>query len=174
MPTKRKIETGGQGRFLVIWNIPLAYCWDEVVNWLKFVLTLCIRVRIQQVLRTNEMGYQVFWLVFKTEEQAQKFRGVVASRFASEGLKVKCEYVKEEEYSSVAGQCIDRWDDRRGYVNGQTGSTAFQDEPRPYLSHFNLARRLGVPYVAPPTRARRRNRKDRLLQTEPTADGGAL
>lgn len=114
---KRNIEKDGQSRFLIIWNLPILLCWDNVLEWLGFVLTLCPRVRIAQVMRTNEMGFQVFWLVFKSEVHSQRFRVIVASRFAVPGLEVRCDYATEDEYSAVAGQCVDGWDDKKGYLN---------------------------------------------------------
>lgn len=164
--SKKDIAKNGQSRFLLIWNLPVVLCWDNVLEWLKFVVTLCIRVRLLQVLRTNEMGYQVFWLVFKTEEQAQKFRGVVADRYAGPGFKVKCDYASQDEYCAIVGHCVDRWDDKRGFLNGQQGSSLISNEVRPYLSHFGLARRLNVTYVAPPKACRIRHKEPKTTDTD--------
>lgn len=97
----------GVTQFLVIWNFPILFCWDQVLEFLLDTVKMCRAVTLLQVLRTNKMGYQVFWLVFKNAEQAQNFRGLVAGRYTEQDQLVNCDYVDQDDYSSVAGHCVD-------------------------------------------------------------------
>lgn len=172
---KPDIEPEGQSRFLIIWNLPIIFCWDDVLTWIFQVLSFAYGAKIRRIHRTNERGFQVFWLAFNTEEKASGFRGIVTYRRANLGHVVKCDFVAPEEYSAVAGRCRDVWEEGKGYLGSLISSAPFPEEPLSNrLTHPRLASRLGIdpdpPLTHVPTRrSRRRGRKTRL----PT-DGGAL
>lgn len=169
------ILVDGQSRFVILWNVPLVYCWDNILEWLDEVTVFCHNAVILQVYRTNERGFQVFWLAFNSEEKAAVFRGVVTERYTKNGHLAKIDFVSPNEFNSVAGRCSDKWIKKKGYLGPLNKSQPFPLESAEHLSVPSLAARLGVqpdPILAVPTKRGKRGGRSRKLQ-QPT-DGGAL
>lgn len=169
----------GITRFLIIWNIPNFYSWKDVLHWLTFTASRCRNVELVQVYRTNEMGVQVFWLVFKTEHQAESFRGRVASRYAERDHEIRCDFITANEFSSIAGRPIDRWDAKSQSSNVVDLSAPLPNDPTGAISFPSLATRIGLPDapVAGPSGKKQRGKragKNRNKAIEGTTDGGAL
>lgn len=113
-------------------------------KWATATAKKCRRVKLLQVLRTNEMGHQVFWLAFKHADHAESFRGRVASRYTDNDHFVRCDFVAPPGYSMVAGRCTDRWDSSKGLLAGRSSSEAFPNDSNGRLSLPGLAARLGI------------------------------
>lgn len=167
-----QISQGSQTRFLLLWNVPVIYTWDNIMSWVLETVRLCYGAQLTKVQRSNEGGHQVFWLTFASEHDAVTFRGVVADRWTRNGHLVKCDFVSRDEYNSIGGRCVDKWEKRRGFIGTFDPKDTFPTDARPRLSHPSLAARLGVRNVpAAPTKRGRRGGSKRNKQS---SDGGAL
>lgn len=167
----------GISRFLIIWNIPRFYSWNDVLRWLTTTASSCRNVELVQVYRTNEMGMQVFWLVFKKDYQAESFRGRVASRYAERDHEIWCDFVTANEYSSIAGRQIDRWDVGPKTTNIANLTSPLPNDSNGRISFPGLASRLGLPEtpsVEPTAKNQRGKRAGKKLKNKRPTDGGAL
>lgn len=104
----------------------------------------CSKVKLLQILRTNEMGVQVFWLAFNSADQAQLFRGLIAHCYLALNHLTECDFVSSKDYSTAAGTSTDRWDLAKGFIG-----TNDIDQPLPVLHSGNLilsslAEHLGI------------------------------
>lgn len=61
----------------MLWNQPTYYIWQQVVTWACSILPLIGDPILGRIVRTNESGFQILWMQFRTEEGAQRFPGVV-------------------------------------------------------------------------------------------------
>lgn len=43
------IVADGQSRFVILWNVPLVYCWDNILEWLDEIIVFCHKAEILQV-----------------------------------------------------------------------------------------------------------------------------
>ncbi|KAF9549478.1 hypothetical protein CPC08DRAFT_755264 [Agrocybe pediades] len=149
VPVLSTINEEGRSRFLIIWNLPLYHTWKSVIIWTKGVLTLVPSVRLMRVIRTNVGGEQVFWLAFKSPDQASTFRGQVAGRKAEGGVVVACEFVSQNEYCSVTGNQPPSWEpDADKFTGGLTEHSLLTDLEVARQPSLTLADRLGL-QVAP-------------------------
>lgn len=175
VPTISTIDRGNQTKFLLLWNVPEVYCWEQVLFWITEVGKLSFGAKPKSVHRTNEGSQHVFWLSFVNPQQAATFRGVVADRSTKNGHHVKCDFVSNEEYSASSGHQKEKWTRKVGYSGNLPVNEAFPDDRRPRLSHSSLAARLGIalddtPVPPKPTKRGRRGGREVRQST----DGGAL
>ncbi|KAF8175363.1 hypothetical protein BJ912DRAFT_931090 [Pholiota molesta] len=112
VPVMSVIGPGTQTAYLIIWNLPPAFTWRSIVQWILMVLPLAGKTlsSLERVLRTNEAGLQIFWLKFWTVNDAIAFRGVVSNRqITNQGIVVNCDFVERNEYAGANGRSADFW-----------------------------------------------------------------
>ncbi|KAF8168915.1 hypothetical protein BJ912DRAFT_1067413 [Pholiota molesta] len=145
----------------LLWNLPAAFIWHNVVHWILMVLPLAGNPPLERVLRTNESGTQVFWLKFRTVAAAISFRGVVASRHITDGgLLVHCDFILTSDYAGANGRSSDYWENS-GLSYDRSLDSEFSDLYCPRaITGPGLAARLGMEHVSStynkPTKSKRR------------------
>lgn len=110
VPVAENVEARALSKYLILWNLPAYYIWQHVVNWVCSILPLIGDPPLACIVRTNESGFQVFWMKFRTEEGAQRFRGVAHGvRLGPDETRASCDFVKLDEYNGANGRSFDRW-----------------------------------------------------------------
>lgn len=179
----------------MLWNLPTYYIWQHVVTWVCSILPLIDDPYLGRIVRTNESGFQIFWMQFRTVEGAQRFRGVVQGLLLGpDETRINCDFVKQDEFNGAGGRSSDQWT-HKGLTHNRSLLEAFSDSfCRPAVAEPSLLSRLtmtpqdpsAVPLIARLSKSARRrqnNPKPRVKkakQKKPAtmdldaADGGAL
>ncbi|KAF8200964.1 hypothetical protein BJ912DRAFT_1123641 [Pholiota molesta] len=85
VPVASVIGPGTQTAYLIIWNLPPAFTWRSIVQWILMVLPLAVN-------------------------DAIAFRGVVSNRqITNQGIVVNCDFVERNEYAGANGRSADFW-----------------------------------------------------------------
>ena len=127
IPLNSVISPLSQSRFLLIWNLPAHFVWNDVVRWIGMCISYLGKFKpvLERVVRTNQRGEQAFWLAFNSIGGASAFRGVVAGRQAADTQIIKCDFVDGNEYSSASSRSSDFWTPKDGFVAGVSPTTPF-------------------------------------------------
>ncbi|KAF9556441.1 hypothetical protein CPC08DRAFT_725720 [Agrocybe pediades] len=146
VPVLRTINEEGRSRFLVIWNLPVYHCWQNVVTWISGVLTLVSSAKLERVARTNEGG----------------------------GIEIACDFVSPPLYCSVTGSQPPSWfPESKTFSNGITAMTPLTEKEVIRQPSRALAERLGLQLESTEIWTHRRSRRGKRKKQDP-ADGGAL
>lgn len=96
------VEARTLSRYLMLWNLPVYYIWQHIINWVCSILPRIGDPYLECVVRTNESGFQNFWMKFRIEEGAQRFRGVVQGLLlGNDETRVNCDFVKLNQYNGA-------------------------------------------------------------------------
>lgn len=178
------VEARTLSRFLILWNLPTYYIWQHVVNWVCSVLPHIGDPHLKCIVRTNESGFQIFWMKFLTKEGAQRFRGVVQGlRLGADETRVSCDFVKLDEYNGANGRSSDRWT-AKGLSHDRSLLEGYTDRycrPTPALPSLlsrltmDMENPSSIPLIERLSKSSRRRRNNRLAKEEvDTPDGEAL
>lgn len=179
-PVSRLALMCSQTPFLIIWNIPNLFTWDDILLWVQETLPLAWNAWLTKLMRTCEQGLQVFWLVFKTAKEASTFRGIAENRVTDKGHTARCDFVSLSEYSGACGHCRDIWEYGRGHWYSILGAAPFAALQPTYTPKL-LAGLLKVKTGPRNKKFRRGTRAGKSLlerldgmPPQDPADGGAL
>lgn len=120
----RRLKPNGQSQCLAILNLPTYFVWMHVVLWIKKVANYKRNKMPKRILRTNEGGYQCFWLLFKNQGRAATFRGFTHDRQMKYRKRIKCEFAEMSAYNSYDG-----WTRTQGFQMGHDGSIQLSQLP---------------------------------------------
>lgn len=154
VPIIEDLDERVKSRYLMIWNLPVYYVWQNVVEWTTAVLQRVGNPHLVRMVRTNESGFQIFWMRFQTVEGAQRFRGVVQGHLLRmDNTRVNCDFVHLNEYNGANGRSSDYWSLDDGLSHNRLITAAeFSDEyTRPMDAAPTLLSRLTIALDTPPT-----------------------
>ena len=171
----------------MLWNLPAFYLWQHVVNWVCSILSLINDPYLDRIVRTNESGFQIFWLRFRTEGGAQRFRGIVqdVTLGSDSEILVHCDFVEQNEFNGANGRSADHWT-HKGLSDNRSTLDKFSDHYcRPANAAPSLLSRLtmnletvpDIPTIKCTSRPNRRRRNKKLAAKNEKllgAEGGAL
>ena len=159
IPLNSVISPLSQSRFLLIWNLPAHFVWNDVVRWIGMCISYLGKFKpvLERVVRTNQRGEQAFWLAFNSIGGASAFRGVVAGRQAADTQIIKCDFVDGNEYSSASSRSSDFWTPKDGFVAGVSPTTPF-----PVASAAEMAAPSLTDRLAPFRRRTHRSKKKKV------------
>ncbi|KDR65386.1 hypothetical protein GALMADRAFT_148730 [Galerina marginata CBS 339.88] len=128
-------------RFLVIWNLPAEYVWNDVVFFIQEAIgQLQPRLLLTKVCRTNQRsGDQAFWLSFGSPTMASSFRGVVVGRKTT---NIQCDFVDGNVFSTSSSQAADHWSPVQGFGDDVVPDAPFLPPAAWQLAGPTLAERL--------------------------------
>ena len=122
------LDERASSRCLLIWNLPVYYLWENVIRWTKGVLQRIGNPKLERIVRTNESGFQIFWLKFRTPEAAQRFRGLIYGHLLQiDGTRVYCDFIDQNDYNGANGRSSDYWSPQ-GLSHGRAITDAFSNE----------------------------------------------
>jgi len=159
IPLNSIISPSSQSRFLLIWNLPVHFVWNSVVQWIETCISYLGKSKLvlERVVRTNQRGEQAFWLAFSSIGGASAFRGVVAGRQAADTQIIKCDFVDGNDYSSASSRSSDFWTPKDGFVAGGSPTAPFPAPSAAEMAAPSLANRL-----APFRRRTHRSKKKKV------------
>lgn len=164
-------------KFLVLWNLPNYYLWQHVIEWVHRVRSLIGNPAIERIIRTNESGFQIFWMKFKHPYGALRFRGLISGhQLQGDEARICCDFVPLDEYNGANGMSSDRWESNALSYNRSLSAPYSDQYCAPAIAGPSLLARLGavvdidMDAKKPSRGSRRRKNFSKKLNT---ADGGA-
>ncbi|KAF8162017.1 hypothetical protein BJ912DRAFT_1069061 [Pholiota molesta] len=108
-PILSEIGARKQSSILAISNLPVFYHWVDVLAWLRSALNLVNRPHVERVLRSQEDGFQVFWVKLRNPTEAATLRGLLHDRRVAGCPLLRVDFVSGDVYSARCTAHRDAW-----------------------------------------------------------------
>ncbi|KAF8157392.1 hypothetical protein BJ912DRAFT_936906 [Pholiota molesta] len=108
-PILSEIGARKQSSILAISNLPVFYHWVDVLAWLRSTLNLVNRPHVERVLRSQEDGFQVFWVKLRNPTEAATLRGLLHDRRVAGCPLLRVDFVSGDVYSARCTAHRDAW-----------------------------------------------------------------
>ncbi|PPQ75596.1 hypothetical protein CVT26_001659 [Gymnopilus dilepis] len=136
VPVLTNISTSSQTKFLCLWSFDRWYSWEDVNSWVRRVADMSSAIDVQRIVRwyDEERRIQLFYLGFNSVDGATTFRGVVNGRNTEDQHNIGCDFISNQDYSTISGRSVDRWSVKGGYD--------VTTDPKAPLPRSNLSKHL--------------------------------